>query len=85
MSARECPECEGCGHVAHPCELDGANPIVCPWCDGTGKVHPSVEGEIVVEMVAIPVTAGRDQWCLQGAPVVLGPGRYKVIVQKVGE
>lgn len=36
MSARGCYRCLGSGRVRYS---------VCPQCDGTGKVWPSVEGE----------------------------------------
>lgn len=42
MSARECPCC-----------FEGRNPGgACKFCGGTGKVHPSVEGEVVREEFA---------------------------------
>ena len=90
MSARECR----CVH----CRPKEPGEIMGPWraedncysCDGTGKVWPSVDGEDWAETLAVAYT-GRTgtTWCVDlmgmGMLVVPGPGRYKVIVQKVGE
>ena len=77
MSARECPCC-----------FEGRNPGgACKFCGGTGKVHPSVEGEVVREEFArqYPGTDFSINLAGIGWLRVPGPGRYKVIVQKVGE
>lgn len=86
MSARECPACDSgvaWRRYGPPCPACKESPLVecaCSICDGTGKVHPSVEGEIVVELhgrdILLPLGAGDG---------IEAESIYKVIVQKVGE
>lgn len=76
MSARECPCC-----------VEGRNPGgACKFCNGTGKVWPSVEGEIVGECAAVQMEDGGPY--VAPSPelpfIVPGPGRYRAIVQKIG-
>lgn len=90
MSARECR----CVH----CRPKESGEIMGPWraedncysCDGTGKVWPSVEGEIVVEKFARKSPDSDyyhvDQVGLMAGPILVSsPGRYRVLVQKIGE
>lgn len=91
MSARECPACRGQGGeyvYMRDYGYEGESQwSTCDTCDGTGKVWPSVEGEIVREEWARPYPD--DQWSINVAGVgwlrVSGPGQWRVIVQKVGE
>ena len=76
MSANEPRECL--------CAIIGGEEN-CPSCLGTGKVWPSVEGEIVVEVEA---DLRGSKWVVpeHGCQILVpSPGRYRVIVQKVGE
>lgn len=94
MSARECPACHGRGGedvYMRDYGYEGESQWgACDTCDGTGKVWPSVEGEIVVEANAQPYTGKTGTtWAADfgevGMLAVSGPGRHRVIVQKIGE
>lgn len=84
MSARECPACRGRGGeyvYMRDYGYEGESQwSACDTCDGSGRVHPSVEVEIVVELhgrdIILPLGAGDG---------IEAESIYKVIVQKVGE
>lgn len=88
MSARECQYCIGRGKTPVPSHsyqlLYVPDEEPCEQCGGSGKVWPSVEGEIVVEECAYQLhTESIDDgnWALDID--VPGPGFYRIIVQPI--